>query len=78
MPLDVGIIVSNSEALLNIYRALFLGKPVTTKFLNVYGEDVDRLKVYEAPIQRYSQRLIPWLVASVLEPARRVFGRYRR
>ncbi len=29
-------------------------------------------------IQRCSQRLILWLVASVLEPARRVFGRYRR
>ena len=50
MPLDVGIIVNNSETLLNIYRALFLGKPVTTKFLNVYGEAVDRLKVYEVPI----------------------------
>src|SRR5918998_3403166 len=50
MPLDVGIIVNNSETLFNIYRALFLGRPVTTKFLSVYGEDVADLKVYEVPI----------------------------
>src|SRR5918997_205573 len=50
MPLDVGIIVNNSETLFNVYNALFLGKPVTTKFLSVYGEDIADLKVYEVPI----------------------------
>ena len=49
MPLDVGIIVNNSETLLNIYNALFLGRPTTTKFLQVYGEETD-LKVYEVPL----------------------------
>jgi electron transport complex protein RnfC len=49
MPLDVGIIVNNSETLLNVYRALFLGRPVTTKFLQVYGEEMD-IKVYEVPL----------------------------
>jgi Na+-translocating ferredoxin:NAD+ oxidoreductase subunit C len=49
MPLDVGIIVNNSETLLNVYNALFLGKPTTTKFFTVYGEEID-IKVYEAPI----------------------------
>jgi H+/Na+-translocating ferredoxin:NAD+ oxidoreductase subunit C len=49
MPPDVGIIVNNSETLLNIYNALFLGKPLTTKFFSVYGEEMD-IKVYEAPI----------------------------
>src|ERR671932_403910 len=49
MPLDVGIIVNNSETLFNVYRALFLGRPVTTKFLSVYGEKTDT-KVYEVPI----------------------------
>jgi electron transport complex protein RnfC len=49
MPLDAGIIVNNSETLLNVYRALFLGRPVTTKFLQVYGEETD-LKVYEVPL----------------------------
>ena len=49
MPPDVGIIVNNSETLLNVYNALFLGKPVTTKFLQVYGEGME-LKVYEVPI----------------------------
>jgi len=43
--LDVGIIVNNSETLFNVYNALFLGKPVTTKLLSVYGEGMDRLKV---------------------------------
>jgi Na+-translocating ferredoxin:NAD+ oxidoreductase subunit C len=49
MPPDVGIIVNNSETLLNVYNALFLGKPLTTKFFSVYGEEMD-IKVYEAPI----------------------------
>src|SRR5918999_5772382 len=49
MPPDVGIIVNNSETLLNAYRALFLGKPLTTKFFSFYGVGVD-IKVYEAPI----------------------------
>ena len=49
MPLDVGIIVNNSETLLNVYRALFLGRPITTKFLQVYGEETD-IKVYEVPL----------------------------
>jgi electron transport complex protein RnfC len=49
MPPDVGIVVNNSETLLNVYNALFLGKPLTTKFFTVYGEEMD-IKVYEAPI----------------------------
>jgi electron transport complex protein RnfC len=49
MPPDVGIIVNNSETLLNVYKALFLGKPLTTKFFTVYGVGVD-IKVYETPI----------------------------
>jgi Na+-translocating ferredoxin:NAD+ oxidoreductase subunit C len=49
LPLDVGIIVNNTETLLNVYNALFLGKAVTTKFLQVFGPDLE-LKVYEVPI----------------------------
>jgi Na+-translocating ferredoxin:NAD+ oxidoreductase RnfC subunit len=49
MPPDVGIVVNNSETLLNVYKALFLGKPLTTKVFTVYGEGVD-IKVYETPI----------------------------
>ena len=49
MPPDVGKVVNNSETLLNVYRALFLGKPLTTKFFTVYGEEVD-IKVYEVPV----------------------------
>jgi electron transport complex protein RnfC len=49
MPPDVGIVVNNSETLLNVYNALFLGKPLTTKVFTVYGEGVD-IKVYETPI----------------------------
>ena len=49
MPPDVGIIVNNSETLLNIYRAWFLGNPLTTTFFSVYGEEMD-IKDYEAPI----------------------------
>jgi Na+-translocating ferredoxin:NAD+ oxidoreductase RnfC subunit len=49
LPLDVGIIVNNSETLLNIYNALFLGKPVTTKFLQVFGEGIE-LRLFEVPL----------------------------
>ncbi|CAA9429786.1 MAG: Respiratory-chain NADH dehydrogenase domain, 51 kDa subunit [uncultured Rubrobacteraceae bacterium] len=49
MPPDVGKVVNNTETLLNVYNALFLGKPVTTKFFTVYGEGVET-RVYEVPI----------------------------
>jgi Na+-translocating ferredoxin:NAD+ oxidoreductase RnfC subunit len=49
LPLDVGIIVNNTETLLNVYNALFLGKPLTTKYLQVFGPGLE-LKVYEVPI----------------------------
>src|SRR5918997_6902623 len=49
MPPDVGKVVNNSETLLNVYNALFLGKPLTTKFFSLYGEVMDT-RVYETPI----------------------------
>ena len=49
MPPDVGKVINNSETLLNVYNTLFLGRPLTTKFFTVYGEDVGT-KVYETPI----------------------------
>jgi Na+-translocating ferredoxin:NAD+ oxidoreductase subunit C len=49
MPPDVGKVVNNTESLLNVYNALFLGKPLTTKFFTVYGEGV-RTQVVEVPI----------------------------
>ena len=52
MPPDVGIIVNNSETLLNVYNALFLGRPVTTVFFTIFGMEKDTIdyKAYEAPI----------------------------
>jgi electron transport complex protein RnfC len=42
LPLDAGHIVNNTETLLNIYNAFFLGKPVTTKeLLKLSGVDVE-------------------------------------
>lgn len=49
MPPDVGKLVNNTETLLNIYNALFLGKPLTTKFFSIYGPETD-IGVYEVPI----------------------------
>ena len=57
LPLDAGHIVQNSETLLNIYNALFFGKPVTTKFLNVFGPDLE-LKLFEAPLGSSATELI--------------------
>lgn len=49
IPPDHGIVVNNNETLWNVYKAVFLAEPVTTKFLQFYGE-VEPLTVYEAPI----------------------------
>ncbi len=57
LPLDVGIIVNNSETLLNVYNALFLGKPVTTKFLQVFGPDIE-IKLFEAPLGSSATELV--------------------
>jgi Na+-translocating ferredoxin:NAD+ oxidoreductase RnfC subunit len=57
LPLDAGHIVNNSETLLNIYKALFLGKPVTTKFLQVFGPDLP-LKLYEVPLGASATELV--------------------
>ncbi|MGF1472198.1 MAG: proton-conducting membrane transporter [Rubrobacteraceae bacterium] len=57
LPLDAGHVVQNSETLLNIYNALFLGKPVTTKYLQVFGPDL-KLKLYEAPLGSSATELL--------------------
>ncbi len=57
LPLDAGHIVQNSETLLNIYNAFFLGKPVTTKFVNVFGPDLE-LKLFEAPLGSSATELL--------------------
>lgn len=57
IPPDAGHIVNNSESLLNIYRALFEGRPVATKLMQIYGPDID-LKMYEAPLGASATELI--------------------
>jgi len=57
LPLDAGHIVNNSETLLNIYNALFFGKSVTTKFLQVFGPDLE-LKLFETPLGSSATELI--------------------
>ena len=57
LPLDAGHVVNNSESLLNIYNALFLGKPVTTKYLQIFGPDLE-LKLYETPLGSSATELL--------------------
>ena len=57
LPLDAGHIVQNTETLLNIYHALFFGKPVTTKYLQVFGPDLP-LKLYEVPLGASATELL--------------------
>jgi Na+-translocating ferredoxin:NAD+ oxidoreductase subunit C len=57
LPLDAGHIVNNSEMLLNIYNAFFLGKPVTTKYLQVFGPDLE-LKLFETPLGSSATELV--------------------
>ena len=57
LPLDAGHIVQNTETLLNIYNAFFFGKPATTKFVNVFGPDLE-LKLFEAPLGSSATELL--------------------
>src|SRR5215211_1222699 len=57
LPLDAGHIVQNTETLLNIYNAFFFGKPVTTKYLQVFGPDLE-LKLFEAPLGSSATELV--------------------
>jgi len=57
IPPDAGHIVNNSESLLNIYNALFLGKPVTTKYLQVYGPELEA-HLYQAPLGASATELL--------------------
>jgi Na+-translocating ferredoxin:NAD+ oxidoreductase subunit C len=57
LPLDAGHIVQNTETLLNIYNAFFLGKPVTTKFVNIFGPELP-LKLYEVPLGSSATELV--------------------
>jgi Na+-translocating ferredoxin:NAD+ oxidoreductase subunit C len=57
LPLDAGHIVNNTETLLNIYNAFFLGKPVTTKYLQIFGPDLE-LKLFEAPLGSSATELV--------------------
>ncbi|MGQ9733546.1 MAG: hypothetical protein ACUVQU_00615 [Candidatus Bipolaricaulia bacterium] len=56
-PPAFGVLVNNVETVYNMYRALFLGKPVTQKYLNVYGE-VAEPRVYLAPVGAYVMDLL--------------------
>jgi len=56
-PIDLGIVVNNVETLYNVYRALFVGRPVITKFLTLFGE-VGRPLVLEAPVGAYARDLL--------------------
>lgn len=49
IPLQVGAVVCNTETLLNIYRAVDRGKPVTERYLTICGE-VSRPLVLKVPI----------------------------
>jgi Na+-translocating ferredoxin:NAD+ oxidoreductase RnfC subunit len=56
-PPEFGVTVNNVETVYNMYRALFLGKPVTQKYVNVYGE-VAEPRVYLAPVGTYVMDLL--------------------
>lgn len=49
LPGNFGFIVNNTETLLNMYRLLTTGEPVTRKFVHIYGETPHHLFT-EAPL----------------------------
>jgi Na+-translocating ferredoxin:NAD+ oxidoreductase RnfC subunit len=57
IPPDLGVTVNNNETLWNVYRAIFEGHPVTTKFLVVFGETPRHLAI-EAPVGAFATDLL--------------------
>ena len=57
IPIDVGVVVYNVETVLNIYRAIKLGKKVTHKYVTVTGE-VNNPKTLYVPIGTKFSELI--------------------
>lgn len=57
IPPDAGHVVNNSETLFNIYRALFLGKPVASKVMQVFGPEL-KLSMYRAPLGASATELL--------------------
>lgn len=49
LPIDVGAVVFNVETVYNMYRAVFLGEPVTHKYITVAGE-VKAPKAFKVPL----------------------------
>lgn len=57
IPIAVGVIVYNVETVLNVYRAVYEGKPVTTKFVTVAGE-VRNPVTLEVPLGITAEELV--------------------
>ncbi len=57
LPSSVGVTVNNVETIYNMYLALFEEKPVTDKYVNVYGE-VAQAQVFCAPVGAWTIDLL--------------------
>lgn len=66
LPADHGFIVNNSETLYNIYRMLFEGKPVTNKYVHIYGETPQHAFL-EVPIGTMTEDLLREAGTSIAE-----------
>lgn len=70
LPGDYGYIVNNSETLYNIYRMLFEGHPVTSKFIHVYGETPQHVFT-EVPLGTMTEDLLLEAGTSIAEVERK-------
>jgi electron transport complex protein RnfC len=70
LPGDHGFIVNNSETLYNIYRFLFDGHPVTSKFVHVYGETPQHVFT-EVPLGTMTEDLLREAGTSIAEVERK-------
>jgi electron transport complex protein RnfC len=66
LPVNHGFIVNNSETLYNIYRLLFEGHPVISKFVHVYGETPQHVFT-EVPLGTMTEDLLLEAGTSIAE-----------
>ncbi len=67
LPLDVGIVVSNVNPLLNLYLAVTENRPVTTRWVTVAGA-VDKPFIAEVPIGTTAELLLETAQPQVADP----------
>ena len=74
LPADVGCIVDNVETVINIYRAVILGKPVITEVMTLSGDDIKEPSNFEVAIGTNLNTIIEKAGGFIQDPAKLISG----